>query len=114
MTSPIQTHPTVSQFAGVTYDQTRDFGTNGSYRVMVYAAYNAFGLIGPERNGIAVIQLEGSSGRVVADSIAQADSGYFGPSNEQVKLFEEIKDMSWETFRAFVNSAPEDRKRFEI
>jgi hypothetical protein len=111
-TSPISTHPQVSQFVGVTSDHTLDFGAKGKFRVLVYAAYSAHGLIGPEKNGIAIIALEGEGGRVVVDEIEIAPSGYNGPSAQQIFKFGEILSMKWPEFQNMVNES--DRCRFNI
>lgn len=108
----ISTHPTVAQFVGVTSDKIVDFGKNGKFRVLVYGAYNAMGLIGPEMNGIAILkEPEGDRrGFVVTDNLGKQDSGYFGPSKEQVELFERIVAMKWEDFRALANDSERSRQ----
>ena len=44
----------VGQYTMVAKDQSLKFG-NRSFRVLLYGAYNAMGLIGTEKNGIAVL-----------------------------------------------------------
>ena len=58
-------------------------GTKRKFRLLLYGAYNACGLIGSEYNGVAV--LDEYARNVVADNIAQESSGYFGPSVKQIK-----------------------------
>ncbi|MEG0869654.1 MAG: hypothetical protein RSG77_21815 [Hafnia sp.] len=106
----ISTHPTVSQFVGVTHDQIVDFGVEGKFRVLVYAAYNSYGLIGPEHNGVAILRESPAS--VVVDELGIEASGYDGPSEAQVALFNKIVAMDWKTFRATANAS--SRSRFDI
>lgn len=99
----------VGPFMGVQKDQVITFGKR-KFRVVLYAAYNAFGLIGSERNGVAV--LDENKRAVLLDGEAQIDSGYFGASGAQFKRFDEVVAMSWGDFRAWVNQHPS--KRFDI
>lgn len=108
--SVIHTKPTVAQFVGVSRDQIVDHGQHGKFRVLVYGAFNAMGLIGPENNGIAILQEEPAL--VVADSICLEDSGYFGPSSRQLAEFDRIVSLGWEDFKAVVNDSP--RARFTL
>lgn len=73
------------------------------FRVITYQAYNAMGLIGPESNGIAVLDEDRKC--VVSDEIEKQDSGYFGASVAQQKLMEKILAMDAKTFIAFVNAS---------
>ena len=97
----------VLPFMGVEFDQTV-----GNFRVITYQAYNAMGLIGPEKNGIAV--LNETEQNVLLDEYCKQSSGYFGMS----KIFDKAKqlcDMIENNFDAFVelvNTNP--RSRYEI
>ena len=44
------------QYTMVSRDHKVKFGDR-TFRVVLYGAYNAFGLIGPEKNGIAVLEI---------------------------------------------------------
>jgi hypothetical protein len=101
--------PRVGPFDFVARDTTRSVGKN-KFRIVVYGAYNAGGLIGPEMNGIGILQE--SPPAVVADGIEQAQSGYFGPSEAQLAMFETLRTCTAAEFRALVNKA--ERLRFEI
>ena len=101
----------VGPFMGVTHDVTRTFRTSSgkrTFRIIRYGAYNAGGLIGPENNGIAVLD---NSGCVVADQIGRAN-GLLGPGQAQVDIFERMRRMKWGEFQAFVNES--GRNRFTI
>lgn len=63
-------------------------------------AYNARGLIGPEHNGIFV--LNETQRCVVIDRHLQCQSGYFGASQEQRAEFDRITKMSDKEFLKFV------------
>jgi len=99
----------VGPFMGVQKDQIITFGER-KFRVVLYAAYNAFGLIGSERNGVAV--LDENKRAVLLDGEAQIDSGYFGASEAQFKRFDEVVNMPWPQFQTWVNA--HENKRFDI
>jgi len=72
-------YDSVGPFMGIEFDQTRTVLVAGHprrFRIVAYEAYNAFGLIGPEKNGVAV--LDEDHKYVVTDEIARTDSGYCG------------------------------------
>jgi len=48
-------------------------------------------LIGPENNGLAVFD---SDGKVLRENIAREASGYFGPSDKQLKMFSIMENMT--------------------
>lgn len=97
----------VAQFEGVTEDKT--ITLNGrKFRVLLYSALNANGLIGPEFNGIAV--LDEDDKKVIVDNIEKQDSGYFGPSEKQKAKFEEICQMKFKEFQELVNSSDRCRE----
>lgn len=106
----ISSHPSVGPFVGVTRDKTVDFGPGKKFRIVVYGAYNACGLIGPERNGIAILNEDRRD--VVTSDIEPITTGYFGPSQRQIDAWEKICKMKWKTFRAFCNESP--NARYEI
>lgn len=110
----LNTFPALGPYMGVTRDTTVSFKINRkasrNFRVIVYGAYNAMGLIGSERNGIAV--LDEDQRAVLCDDIERGDSGYFGPSNRQLETFETIKGLSWAAFRELINESP--RARYTI
>lgn len=80
------------------------------YIIAVYGALNIGGLIGPERNGIVV--LNETKSNVVLDEHMPQDSGYFGPSKAQVQEFGRILAMEPQEFVEFCNSHP--RSRYKI
>ena len=80
------------------------------YRVVIYGAYNAGGIIGPELNGIGVLCEDDKT--VVADNICRENSGYFGPSRRQVEEWRRIVEADTEEFKKTVNSSP--RLRYSI
>jgi hypothetical protein len=99
----------VGPYTGVSEDFVRTFrvSVNGkpskiSFRILLYGAYNAMGLIGSECNGICILCEEPKA--VITDEVGRSASGYFGPSQEQLELVEKIKTMTWTQFRTFVNS----------
>lgn len=106
-------NPSVGPFMGVSQDETLRFVTpqgERCFRVILYGAYNARGLIGPEFNGIAVLDEDQKA--VVVDNIAKQDSGYFGPSPDQRAEFARLCAMKWPALRAFVNA--QERLRYSI
>lgn len=96
---------TVGQFMGISHDTTRTFkGEIGDlifkkpikFRIILYCALNAGGLIGPEFNGIAII--DETNKCVVSRDICKQDSGYFGPSDAQIAKWNEMVNMPDEEF----------------
>jgi hypothetical protein len=101
----------IGQYAMVSQDQVLKFG-NRTFRVVLYGAYNAYGLIGPEKNGIAV--LDEDMMRVVLDGHCQQQTGYFGPSDDQNNEFGRICGMDADEFVEFCNAHPASRDTIEI
>lgn len=96
------TLPSVGPYTFVSADVTR-----GRYRLVVYGAYNAFGLIGSEKNGIAVLDNEARC--VVADELFIADSGYFGPNKAQTRGLRTLLTCSPKEFCDIVNNSGRNR-----
>lgn len=78
---------------------TRVLDINGEdvkIHIMLSGAYNAFGLIGPEMNGIVI--LNDTKKAVVLDMESQETSGWYpgfsGPSRRQIAKFEALAEMS--------------------
>ena len=109
----ISSFPAVGPYVGVTRDRVIKFKAGRktrSFRLIVFGAYNAFGLIGPEFNGLAV--LDEDERAVLCDRIAQESSGYFGPSRAQLDEFDRVTGLDWPSFREFINA--HDRTRYAI
>lgn len=105
MASAIEAYPRIGQYMGVSRDETV-----GRYRIMVYAALNCMGLIGSERNGIAVVDDDDKC--VICDEIGKEDSGYFGPSQQQLTMWETLVKMAQTkpaAFCEFINEQPRCR-----
>lgn len=73
-------------------------------------AYNAFGLIGSEVNGIVV--LNDTKKDVVLDEHLRADSGYFGPGDQHRKELERLKGLKPKEFMDFIGKHPRARKQY--
>ena len=101
----------VGPFTFVSRDEKRMVGTD-EYRVVLYGAYNAGGLIGPEMNGIAV--LSESPKAVICDQIACESTGYFGPSIKQTLEFEKMLTCSPEEFVLTVNASSRLREEIKL
>lgn len=72
------------------------------YIVGIAGAYNAFGLIGSEHNGLFV--LDDTAKRVLTDDIGRESSGYNGPSQSQWNLLRDVMTMDGEGFVDWVKS----------
>lgn len=95
------------QYVGIAGDFTRTAGPV-TYRVILYGAYDAFGLIGPEHNGIAIVT-EAPSRCVVLDEHCCESTGYYGPSARQVAEFARLRDMADTELAAFIRQHPRNR-----
>lgn len=98
----VLSNPRIGPYMGVTRDVTR-----GRYRLAVYGAFNAFGLIGSEHNGIVV--LDNDAMCVVADRLFQQDSGYFGPSKQQLDALQFLQTCTADQFCAVINESGRNR-----
>jgi len=106
--------PSVGPFMGVIADKKRRFPNGRTFRFLVYQAYNALGLIGTEKNGIAI--LDEDNREVVCDELARSMSGLSVPTQAQTELFQHLTDsekgMSFEAVAALVNAS--DRARVKL
>jgi hypothetical protein len=96
----------VGQYTMVSRDKCVKFGDR-SFRVVLYGAYNAMGLIGTENNGIAV--LDEDRMQVVLDGHYPEESGAFGATEFQACEWRRICLLSAEEFVEFCNSHPNSR-----
>ena len=92
--------PRLGPYMGVTRDEKR-----GRYRLIKYNAYNAFGLIGTEYNGIAV--LDDRLRAVLTDNL-----GVGLPSFRQDSLLDDLLECTPECFAGLINASP--RARYTI
>ena len=103
--------PQVGPYVGVQADIALSFpGEGRNFRLLLYGAYNAMGLIGSECNGIAVLDEE--KVQVLCDEIHKELSGWGGPSEGQWGTLKEMAKMPWPDFQSFINEHP--RHRYEI
>ena len=98
-------HHTIGPYCAISRDTKIHFALNNgsrSFRVAIYGAYNALGLIGSEGNGIAVFDEDNLF--VVLDEHAKEQTGYFGPSQAQLDEFQRIINLTWDEFCALVRN----------
>lgn len=93
---------------GVELDRKVSYPNGRTLRFLTYGAYNAFGLIGSEKNGVAVLDEDNKA--VVCDELYKEDSGYFGVSLEQRQRFEDLAAKSWEDVCEEVNASARCRQ----
>jgi hypothetical protein len=101
----MKTAKNLGQFMGVEFDKRAK--ANPNYRVITYEAYNAMGLIGPEMNGIAILDELNKS--VVLDEHLKQQSGYFGASKSQLVEAERIVNLDEDDLKDFIDN--HERKR---
>ncbi len=98
-------------YRGIQLLLSADFGKGrGKYLVGTCQAFDVFGLVGSEQNGVFV--LNETMGLVVLDRHCEQNTGYFGASAEQFAEAERIAHLDWDDFKAFVGEHP--RSRFSI
>lgn len=85
-------------------------GVERHFRLITYQAYNAFGLIGPEKNGVAIFDLD--SNQVLCDEMRIQPFGYVGASDDQRKFLSGMLTASGEVFQIIVNA--HRRARYHI
>ena len=105
----ISTEPnhTIGPYERVKRDSVR-LVHGDAYRLILYGAYNARGLVGAEHNGIAVLQE--SPPAVIADKVACDDTGIETPTAVQIAQYEQMRTCDDEKFRAIVNATDRLRK----
>ena len=79
------------------------------FRVITYQAYNAFGMIAPEDNGVAI--LDKDQHMVVCSKIGRESTGWFGVSQAQADEAGRIAALPWSEFKMFVNMQPSLRDK---
>lgn len=77
------------------------------YIVGIAGAYNAYGLIGPEHNGLFV--LDDTNKRVLTDRIAPENTGYFGPSKAQWAELKRAMELPAKAFIQWIETSPRFR-----
>lgn len=108
--APVPGQPyNVGPYVDVTRDTIRTVAGR-KFRLVLYRAYNAMGLVGYECNGVAVLQEDPP--QVVCDELGLEASGWGGNSPKQVALFEQLVQCPDEEFREAVNTSR--RARFTI
>lgn len=89
---------------GIECDERKTIVLDGEerhFRIVTYQAYSAFGLIGPEMNGIAIFDLDQTS--VLLDGLLREPTGYYGASIRQKEYFYKLVELCAEDFRDVVN-----------
>jgi hypothetical protein len=80
-----------------------------SFTVVMAGAYDANGLVGPEHNGLAVIDVDNDA--VVLEGHMREGSGYFGPSTRQKAEFERVASIAdWKEFTSYLRGNPRYRR----
>ncbi len=77
------------------------------YAVGIAGAYDAFGLIGSEHNGIFV--LDDTNRQVVLDQDTCEGSGYNGPSQRQWDALKRVMQLPDADFVKFITTHPRSR-----
>ncbi len=94
------TLPSDGQFMYIESKREITFCGDGELRVIAFGAYNAFGLIGPEMGGVAVIDIRRRSvvaRKTVAHSSAKRDCEFTGTVKlleDYLKEFEPTDDIT--------------------
>lgn len=96
----------VGPFVGVTHDRRVIYGDR-EFRIIAYCAYNAGGLIGPEMNGVAILDEDNKV--VVVDELCKEPTGYHGTTQNQIKFWDKVCSMSWTEFKDLCNNSGRSR-----
>ena len=87
------------------YRKDLTFDGGRSMILVAASAYNAGGMIGPEYNGLVVIDSDNNS--IVLERHLSESSGSGGPSRTQSAEFERVGSMTdWRDFAAWLKAAP--------
>lgn len=98
-------------YDGIEFMKEITFPNNRKLIVFAYRAYNAFGLIGPEKNGIGILDV--TKGTILADEICKESSGYCGLSDKQYTKAQEIASYDFREMCQFVNNSGRNRYPLE-
>jgi len=112
MSNVISEYPSVGPYTGVSRDETITYPGGARYRFLLYGAYNACGLIGSEKNGIAILDEELKN--VVLDDHLKVDTGYFGPHVTQAREYDRLITAGWNTISEFVADHPRAREGYAL
>lgn len=100
----------VLPYMGVQFDKIREYSNGRRLRIITYQAFNAYGLIGPEDNGVAV--LDEDHHEVVCDQMAKSSrGGYFGVSRQAWELAWRLYSGTWKEVCREINQHPRCRTR---
>lgn len=105
----IMSLPSEGPYIGISRDRIVKKGKT-RFRILLYGAYNAFGLIGSECNGICILNEDDKN--VVTDGLLSVSSGYFGPAKIQLEFFDKLVKAPAREFREIVNAS--DNLRYSI
>lgn len=97
--------PTVGPYCGVFVDRIRN--GDRKLRILAYRAYNAYGLIGSEYNGIAI--LDETDKCVLTDGLFGMQSGYDLKANRYEELVQELIDMPEQEIKDLILDSPRSR-----
>lgn len=78
-----------------------------TYKIGIAGAYDAFGLIGSEHNGLFI--LDDTNKRVILDRDTEEQSGYFGPSKRQWARLAEVVKSTDKAFLDLIHTHPRSR-----
>jgi hypothetical protein len=103
----------VGQFEFISFNKTvrrkhPDNGKEALFRVIVYGAYNAFGLIGTEHNGVAILAEEPVK-TVLIQELRGTGTCSFGPTKEQNELAEQLVTCSDQEFLELIGTEAKKR-----
>lgn len=99
-------------YDGIEFTKDIIFPNGRKLIVFAYRAYNACGLIGPENNGIGILDV--TKMEVLADQIGRSGSyTYNGMTDYQISLAEEIAGYDWDAMCLFVNNCGRNRRELE-
>lgn len=102
----------VGPYVGVSRDEVKTLEDGRKFRIVLYGAYNAMGLIGSECNGIVILNEDDAN--VVCDEIGRTSTGYFGPTVDQQTVFNLTLEMDDQQFIEFVNTVNQRRLRYRL
>lgn len=101
----------IGPFEFIRENKVVNYPNGESFRFVIYGAYNAMGLIGPEQNGIAILNEKEMN--VICDQIGILPSWYHGNTpSTLLKEFVRLTNLSFSEVTKFVNSHP--RARYEL
>lgn len=99
---PIRFGSSFGRFIGVSRAADVPSPLGRAWRILLYAAIRSGGMIGPEFNGVAIVDVV--TGDTLLEGHFRMSTGYYGPSPAQSNEFSRLAALSLSELQDFIRS----------